>query len=351
MIDIKEWISANITAGAEPDLLSASRVCIFGLSANPPTVAHVEIVQLLQSLKDECGINVFDAVLVLPVYNHVYSSKLDVLSSTATYEQRMEMSRIAFSETFDNDPQSRCSVHVLPLEHQAYQCVMALDSADSKCPTIRDDCSPRTSQRKGTSFLLDFITALYPTFTNISLCLGEDTANDLLAGKWFNSEIILNKVQLFVVRRSQKNVSDSIVDSEYKEKDRKGTKNTMNSSPSSEHTSMGLLRNFPAARMSMHNISSEYGKVSSTEVRSLIGMVFHSSILQGHEYLEKNNNDKDNNNTAATEDESGTLQESIDELNTILPAGVYTYIQNTGLYLNTAKSTDIKACVNEVYSI
>ena len=66
--------------------MRARTVGIFGSSVNPPTQAHVAIVSYFA--------DIFDAVWMLPVYSHPYSTK----RSLETFDHRVAMSRAAFSE-------------------------------------------------------------------------------------------------------------------------------------------------------------------------------------------------------------------------------------------------------------
>ena len=53
---------------------SRRRICLFGLSADPPTGqgGHVGIAKALAELRED-GAFVFDEVRVLPVYRHTFS--------------------------------------------------------------------------------------------------------------------------------------------------------------------------------------------------------------------------------------------------------------------------------------
>ena len=74
-------------AGAIPVVAPGTRVCIYGLSANPPTGegGHATIVSHLRRM--------FDEVWVLPVYTHAFESKHNNL---APYEHRKAMCELAF---------------------------------------------------------------------------------------------------------------------------------------------------------------------------------------------------------------------------------------------------------------
>ena len=74
-------------AGAIPVVAPGTRVCIYGLSANPPTGegGHATIVSHLRRM--------FDEVWVLPVYTHAFESKHNTM---APYEHRKAMCELAF---------------------------------------------------------------------------------------------------------------------------------------------------------------------------------------------------------------------------------------------------------------
>ena len=74
-------------AGAIPVVAPGTRVCIYGLSANPPTGegGHATIVSHLRRM--------FDEVWVLPVYTHAFESKHN---NMAPYEHRKAMCELAF---------------------------------------------------------------------------------------------------------------------------------------------------------------------------------------------------------------------------------------------------------------
>ena len=74
-------------AGAIPVVAPGTRVCIYGLSANPPTGegGHATIVSHLRRM--------FDEVWVLPVYKHAFESKHN---NMAPYEHRKAMCELAF---------------------------------------------------------------------------------------------------------------------------------------------------------------------------------------------------------------------------------------------------------------
>jgi hypothetical protein len=89
---LRAWTSARSNNDNEDDMppqppqLTKRRVCLFGLSADPPTGVggHVGIVQALRMLLKTNRNNssddaVFDEVRVLPVYRHTYAVRAYIL--------------------------------------------------------------------------------------------------------------------------------------------------------------------------------------------------------------------------------------------------------------------------------
>ena len=97
------------------------RVCLFGLSANPPTGegGHVGIVRELSQMMMRVKNNNdgtdsseeeerFHEIRILPVYSHMYNEKRGM---QASYEERLEMCRLAFHEipkVTVSDDEERC---------------------------------------------------------------------------------------------------------------------------------------------------------------------------------------------------------------------------------------------------
>lgn len=131
---------------------SVNRVCIFGLSANPPTgtLGHQGIV------KELLNIGTYAEIWVLPVFIHPY--KIPSKLKLAPFEHRLEMCRIAFEKLGRN-------VHVKSTEKEVFF-----------------EHSHKT-EVVGTAELLDFLTAKFPALA-FSLALGSDTYRDLVQGKW-----------------------------------------------------------------------------------------------------------------------------------------------------------------------
>jgi hypothetical protein len=144
-------------------------VALFGLSANPPSGdgGHVGIVRALVKTGR------FDEIWILPVYQHMYSSKRNLLP----YEHRVEMCRLAF----EPESSSRCAVKVQNTEKDAFLAAMqdkpGVDPATIRVGTI-DVIKYIKKQHKerqtGESLALSFV-------------LGSDTFADLMSGKWKDS--------------------------------------------------------------------------------------------------------------------------------------------------------------------
>ena len=90
-----------------PRVSPGTRVCVYGLSANPPTGegGHATIVAHLRRM--------FDEVWVLPVYRHAFESK----SNLAPYDHRVRMCELAFGLGNMTEQQRRTEkVKVLDVE-------------------------------------------------------------------------------------------------------------------------------------------------------------------------------------------------------------------------------------------
>jgi nicotinate (nicotinamide) nucleotide adenylyltransferase len=144
------------------------QVCLFGLSADPPTgeSGHVGVVKTLSQMDE------FDQVRVLPVYRHTFSEKRNRLTS---YEERLQMCRLAFS----NLPK----VVVSEAERESFE---------RASKGMNDE--EISSLRVGTADLLDMLIEQEPE-TDFFLCLGSDTFIDLTDWKWKRSKDILTLLE------------------------------------------------------------------------------------------------------------------------------------------------------------
>ncbi len=142
------------------------RIALFGLSANPPTgeCGHVGIVRALVKSGR------FDEIWILPVYQHMYSSKRNLVA----YDQRLQMCRVAFVP--ESSPS--CVVKVLMTEREAFEAAADKPGVDAK------------TVRVGTIDVIKFIKSRYEPgkVPDLSLVLGSDTFKDIMSGKWKDSE-------------------------------------------------------------------------------------------------------------------------------------------------------------------
>ncbi|KNC82773.1 hypothetical protein SARC_04949 [Sphaeroforma arctica JP610] len=146
----------------------AKTVLLYGLSAHPPanTGGHQGYVKYFthQDWVDE--------MWVLPVYKHMYLEKQNLIS----FEHRFRMSQIAFEENRDVNAGNKAKV--LDTEkvciEQAIQDALLQGSDLSKV-------------RVGTFQIVEYLKEKHPD-THFCFVMGGDTFNDLLDGKWTNTE-------------------------------------------------------------------------------------------------------------------------------------------------------------------
>jgi len=143
------------------------KICIFGTSANPPTLGHRDIVAYLASLVE------FDEIIVLPVYEHMFERKRCNNNSinSSSFQDRLDMAKLAFSNISSN-------VIVSDLERQCY------------FHGIK-----QIQQRVGTADLLGFIKSRDNCAVDYSLTLGSDTFADLMDMKWKRSNDVIDHVE------------------------------------------------------------------------------------------------------------------------------------------------------------
>jgi|LauGreSBDMM110SN_4_FD.fasta_scaffold06066_2 nicotinic acid mononucleotide adenylyltransferase len=162
-----------------------SKIAVFGLSGNPPQVGHQTIVNYLSSL------DTFDELWIMPVYKHIYSSK----QSLANFEDRLEMCCL----TFEKFSTSKCFVKVLDIEKE---CTDYLQAAQGNDVPIKI----------GTIDVLNYIQTQTTSLNlDLHLVLSTETYNDLVNGKWKQSQDIVNTVQLEVLKRQGYQLCDKPV--------------------------------------------------------------------------------------------------------------------------------------------
>lgn len=151
-------------------------VLLFGLSANPPTglTGHMGVVSHCRPLYDE--------IWLLPVYQHIYSSKRQL----APFTHRVEMCRLAL-KALEGQSDGRAALKVVEEEREMFEHFAAKSDAPEQL-------------RLGSIDLVHYLLQKYPD-TNFTMLLGGDTYADLLAGKWKNGDELMRLVKLLVVDR------------------------------------------------------------------------------------------------------------------------------------------------------
>ncbi|KAL7694624.1 putative nicotinate/nicotinamide nucleotide adenylyltransferase [Plasmopara halstedii] len=151
-------------------------VLLFGLSANPPTGqrGHMGIVQHCRNLYDE--------IWLMPVYQHIYSSKRQL----APFEHRVEMCRLAL-ETLRAQNDGGAKLKVIEEERNMYEDSVSMSGIPKKL-------------QLGSIDLVHYLRNKYRN-TNFTMLLGGDTYLDLLAGKWKRGDELRKLVKLLVVDR------------------------------------------------------------------------------------------------------------------------------------------------------
>jgi hypothetical protein len=83
---------------------SRRQVCLFGLSADPPTGrgGHLGIAKYLASSSSSSlsSLSVFDEVRILPVYRHMYSTKRN---NQTPFHHRVHMCKLNFENDVNDD--------------------------------------------------------------------------------------------------------------------------------------------------------------------------------------------------------------------------------------------------------
>ena len=140
--------------------LVGRKIALFGLSANPPTGLRGDtgVVRFLVETE------LFDEVWVLPVYQHMFSSK----SSMEPFYHRVAMCHLCM----DGESKPQCKVRVMEVEK------LAAEHYEKK---------EGPSYRVGTVDILDYIDEKCPGL-RLHLVLGTDTYRDLLTRKWKHAD-------------------------------------------------------------------------------------------------------------------------------------------------------------------
>ncbi|KAF0683241.1 Aste57867_24673 [Aphanomyces stellatus] len=149
------------------------RVLVYGTSANPPVGmgGHMGIVEHFA--------HEFDEVWVLPVYQHIYSSKRHL----ETFEHRVAMLQLGCASIPSGD-----RVRINTTERDVWLRTLATYEGD-----------PSTIRIGSVDIIAD-LQARHPDVA-FSWLLGADTYIDLLQGKWKGGLALLDMVDVVVIHR------------------------------------------------------------------------------------------------------------------------------------------------------
>ena len=139
-----------------------NHIALFGLSADPPTgrSGHAGLIEYLIKT------NVYSEIIILPVYNHAYDSKKGLQS----YEHRLQMCKLNF-ECYSTP---ECPVIISELEKE-------LTHDHNYNPSLG------VESKLGTYDIVSYYLSMYPDKV-VHLVLGADTFNDLIRGRWKESD-------------------------------------------------------------------------------------------------------------------------------------------------------------------
>jgi nicotinate-nucleotide adenylyltransferase len=158
-------------------------ILLFGTSANPfvGMEGHLGAAAYCRSLG-------FDEVWILPVYQHIYSTK----RALAPFDDRLAMSQLAVDTLPPLSPSQRPGgreglVLVKPFERELFE--QAAQSTDKP-----------EDLRLGSIDLVRFLTQRFPE-ASFTMLLGGDTFADLQAGKWKCGDELKRLTKLLVMNR------------------------------------------------------------------------------------------------------------------------------------------------------
>ncbi|OQR90340.1 hypothetical protein ACHHYP_18016 [Achlya hypogyna] len=148
------------------------KVLLYGTSANPPCGlgGHMGIVEFFSTT--------YDQVWVLPVYQHIYSSKRHL----APFDHRVNLIRLAFESL--SHPEK---AFVKETEKEVW---------DQALVTTADPATIRI----GSIDIVHYLKQQHPD-VEFDMLLGADTFNDLVQGKWKGGLSLLDAVGIVVISR------------------------------------------------------------------------------------------------------------------------------------------------------
>ena len=207
-----------------------SKILLFGLSGNPPTgdSGHRGIVSQIVRLK------LFDEIWILPVYAHTFNSKKNLLP----FETRMKLCELNFQDL------ETCQV--LPIERDLFFHQVKITGKENPVGTIE---------------LLKYLKEINKS-VEFTFCLGADTFNDLLAGKWNDNDEIISQTNLLVINREGYVINKDILEN----KNPKNTKILLvpnTDQVSSTAIKSSLLSNQVYAKEKLHGLVYDYIKANN----------------------------------------------------------------------------------------
>ena len=161
----RRWTSAESAATTQQSaksINSINHIALFGLSADPPTgrSGHAGLIEYLIKT------NVYSEIIILPVYNHAYDSKKGLQS----YEHRLTMCKLNFE----------C--------YSTLECPVIISELEKELTHDHNyDSSIGVKSKLGTYDIVSYYLSIYPDKI-VHLVLGADTFNDLIRGRWKESD-------------------------------------------------------------------------------------------------------------------------------------------------------------------
>uniref|UniRef100_A0A7S2XWH9 Cytidyltransferase-like domain-containing protein n=1 Tax=Fibrocapsa japonica TaxID=94617 RepID=A0A7S2XWH9_9STRA len=158
---------------------------IFGLSANPPTGdgGHYTIVKYFAQS------GMFDEILVVPVYTHMFQEKRGKVM--VDYEKRVEMCKLCFLDASTQ----QCKVRISLVEQQVFQKKLREGGAGSGSGS-----PPGEAVKVGTADVVDHLVQDNPG-VDYGFVVGTDTYRDLCNLKWRRAKELLDLLHFQVVER------------------------------------------------------------------------------------------------------------------------------------------------------
>ncbi|GMI55465.1 hypothetical protein ScalyP_jg4337 [Parmales sp. scaly parma] len=171
--------------------MAKQHVVILGLSANPPHVGHKSLTMFLADME------IFDGVLVLPVFKHMFAEKrIEQVehSRSPSFDDKLEMCRLGLATP---------KVTVSDVERSIFN-QKVLDQK-----SLSNSVDVDTSKiRVNTADVLNYLKSTQPD-TTFHFTMGGDVYQDLCSGKWSRTSEIRELLCDDSVSNSDSNKSQS----------------------------------------------------------------------------------------------------------------------------------------------